>query len=53
MSGFNPIFAVYSYGCLFNYMTLGLGVNDKPDLKLSSVGWCLMLDFVLANIGLT
>ena len=48
---------IYSYGFLFNSTTLvgggrsGLILNDNPDVKLSSVGWCLMLVFGLANYG--
>ena len=39
----NPI-TVYSYGLLFNCTTVGQASDyDGCDVKLSSVGWCLML----------
>ena len=41
----NPI-TVYSYGFFFNLHDGGSGLilNDGPDGKLFSVGWCLMLN---------
>ena len=36
---------VYSYGC-FNCTTVDhLRLNDGPDVKIKSVGWCLMAVF--------
>ena len=48
----NPIM-VYSYGFLFNCTMVGQASLDGPDVKLSYVGWCLMLVFGWVYHGLT
>ena len=45
---------VYNYGSLFSWTTVGhtSKANDDPDLKFSSMCWCLMmLDFGWAHRG--
>ena len=49
----NP-FMVNSYGFLFNCTMVGqASLNDGPEVKLSYVGWCLMLIFGWVHHGLT
>ena len=48
----NPIM-VYSYGFLFNYMTVGQASDSMTalDVELKAVGWCLMLVCSLAHVA--